>query len=1705
MGKKSEHKTGKNLFKSFGLVMMFFVMCINVNAATRTWTGATSTDWNTASNWQGNNLPGSGDNANIPGGLSRYPSINNSVFITSININSAGTGALVTITTSGFLTATGTVTVSQNGTFIMDDGIASIKKLIISGSVNVSGGTMTTTTGDITVNSGGAISISSSGTMATTSGNIVISNGGSLTCTGGTLNNSTNTLEIDGTLTISGSPSITTGKFTGTAVAGNYTISGGTINISSDFSPSAFSASGGTVNFTGAGGNGTFPWGSDYQFFNVLVTVHPVFDKNGGNTIRVAGDWTCNSAPDLTQNPTTVMFNGTGDQNITGSSSTKFRDLTINKSSGNVILGINTTIMLIISAGGSVNPTNGYVEGNLRRYIPYATGSASFDIGDASGYTPVTISFDGTTDGTGSIDASTSVMVIPPLPESKISQTKYVNRNWTLTNNGVGGFTSYSATFAFLPVDLIGSPNTSAFIIKRYHNSAWSTPNLGTLTSGSSQCTGLTSFGSFYIGEPCDDAPVITGQPVSQTITYGSDASFTVTATGDYTLTYQWQENTGSGFNDISDGGLYSNSTTNSLYLTKPPVSMSGYKYRCVVTNTCGSVNSNSNRTLTVSAKTITGSFTVDPTKIYDGGTVANVLTRSLTGVIFPDDVSLTGGTANYDTKNVGTGKTVTLTGMSLTGADEGNYSLTTPVTTTADITQLDITGSFTVDASKIYDGNKLANVINRTLTGVISPDNVSLTGGTARYGNKNVGTGKTVTLTGMSLTGTDAGNYNLISVSTTTADITKLDITGSFTVDASKIYDGNKQANVTNRSLTGVIPPDVVNLSGVARYDNKNVGIGKTVTLTGAGLTGGDAGNYNLTGVGTTTADITALDITGSFTVDASKVYDGNKQANVTNRSLTGVIPPDVVNLSGVARYDNKNVGIGKTVTLTGAGLTGGDAGDYNLTGVGTTTADITARPINITAQHDSKTYDGNNTSVVSPAGDLLQGTDTYTTQGTQTFDDKNVGSTKIMTATGAVINDGNGGANYNITYIQDFTGVISGKSIDPVITANNKCYDGNDLATLVSQTVTGVIYPDVVTLLVTASNFDNANPGTGKTVTASGLSLGGTDNGNYSLSSATATALATIYPLPVPSISGSSPAFPGLAGYVYTTESGMSNYIWTVSPAGSITSGGTLSSPSVTLTWNTPGNWTVNVNYTDGNGCTAASATVFNILVAGTVWNGTTWSNGFPTLLKDVFINGNYTIGSNDNGVNMQTLGLLINNNMTLNVMPGKTLTVNGDLTNNGTLWLKSNPTNSPSGQLVNYGKILGTGTYKAERNLATAAEHYISSPIPGNTPASLGYNFKYLNPTLTTPIPTSSWAIQASTSALTLMKGYSISTTSTNKLLTFTGTGASSFYSGTESYTTANGTNCVGNPYPCAIDWKATTGWIKTNIGPTIQFRSGTIFATYNASTGATTNGGSRYIPSMQGYLVTSAGTGTLASTNDVRLTNSQVFWKEDEIIPDMLKLKVVVSHKSEVVGQQPEGYETLVLFRDDATSGFDFEYDVPKQFEEEEGITHLFTADADMIPMAQNVLKEAKVIPVGFQCTNDGRYNISATENTLPVGTEAWLEDRKSGAFTNLNIMGYQFDYIKSDEVYRFLLHFKNIDSQQSAVVSISSDGKDILINGNISGNGDVKIYDMLGREIREIKNVPLQFSRLNIGIVPGCYMVRVNTETKSFTGKVIIGR
>jgi hypothetical protein len=164
----------------------------------------------------------------------------------------------------------------------------------------------------------------------------------------------------------------------------------------------------------------------------------------------------------------------------------------------------------------------------------------------------------------------------------------------------VAGATSYVWT---LPSGWSGASTT---------NSIAATPNLngGTISVTANNACGLSTATTMAVTVSTLPFAVLTSP--SAAICEGQNATFGIIATG-LSLTYQWQENKGTAFVNVANGGVYAGATAANLVLTGITATMNSYKYQCIVTNFCG-VETSSSATLTVAplpAKpTITVSFT---------------------------------------------------------------------------------------------------------------------------------------------------------------------------------------------------------------------------------------------------------------------------------------------------------------------------------------------------------------------------------------------------------------------------------------------------------------------------------------------------------------------------------------------------------------------------------------------------------------------------------------------------------------------------------------------------------------------------------------------------------------------------------------------------------------------------------------------------------------------------------------------------------------------------------------------------------------------------------------------------------------------------------------------------------------------------------------------------------------------------------------
>lgn len=231
-------------------------------------------------------------------------------------------------------------------------------------------------------------------------------------------------------------------------------------------------------------------------------------------------------------------------------------------------------------------------------------------------------------------------------------------------------------------------------------------------------------------------------------------------------------------------------------------------------------------------------------TKTYDGGTTASGTATVVSGTLYANGSngnaqdSLSGGSFAFADRNAGTGKTVTVSGVTVNdGNSGGNYQL-----------------SFVDNTS---------STINKAALG-IAADNKTKT-----YGNADP------TLTWQVTSGSLVNNDTLSGALTRSAG----ENAGSYTIDASALSNGNYVVTATNGSLT--INPRPITVAA----DSKTKDYGSADPLLTWRLTSGSLVNSDSLAGALTRAPGEAA---GTYVIDASQLANGNYLITANNGTLT-------------------------------------------------------------------------------------------------------------------------------------------------------------------------------------------------------------------------------------------------------------------------------------------------------------------------------------------------------------------------------------------------------------------------------------------------------------------------------------------------------------------------------------------------------------------------------------------------------------------------------------------------------------------------------------------------------------------------------------------------------------------------------------------------------------------------------------------------
>ena len=513
---------------------------------------------------------------------------------------------------------------------------------------------------------------------------------------------------------------------------------------------------------------------------------------------------------------------------------------------------------------------------------------------------------------------------------------------------------------------------------------------------------------------------------------------------------------------------------------------------------------------ITPATLTITGISA--SSKVYDATTAAVLSGTAHISPLGSDSLTLSGtGSGVFSDKNVGTGKAVTVTGYTLSGAAASNYILVEPTGLTANITPASLVLTGVSANNKVYDTTVAATLAGTAAVSALGGDSVVVSGtGHGVFSDKNAGTDKTVTVTGYTLGGADAGNYTLVEPTNLTANISPANLLISGLTANNKVYDTTVAATLSGTAVVTALGSDSIALSGTGSgvFSDKNVGAGKLVTVSGYTLSGADAGNYTLVEPTGLTANITPAVLALTGVAANSKVYDTTVAASLSGTATVAALGADSVFVMGTGNgtFSDKNVGTNKAVTVSGFSLGGADAGNYTLLEPTSLTANISPASLLLTGvAANNKVYDTTIAATLAGTATVSAlGGDSVVVSGTGrgVFSDKNAGTDKTVTVTGYTLGGADAG-NYTLVEPTNLTANISPANLlISGLTANNKVYDTTVAATLSGTAAVTALGGDSIALGGTGSGvFSDKNVGAGKLVTVSGYTLNGADAGNYTL----------------------------------------------------------------------------------------------------------------------------------------------------------------------------------------------------------------------------------------------------------------------------------------------------------------------------------------------------------------------------------------------------------------------------------------------------------------------------------------------------------------------------------------------------------------------------------------------------------------------------
>lgn len=513
--------------------------------------------------------------------------------------------------------------------------------------------------------------------------------------------------------------------------------------------------------------------------------------------------------------------------------------------------------------------------------------------------------------------------------------------------------------------------------------------------------------------------------------------------------------------------------------------------------------------------------------------------------------------------------------------------------------------------------------------------------------------------------------------------------------------------------------------------------------------------------------------------------------------------------------------------------------------------------------------------------------------------------------------------------------------------------------------------------------------------------------------------------------------------------------------------------------------------------------------LCLEATVWNGSFWSNGFPSSGKELIFKENYP-----NLTTATVCSCTIDKGKTVTLLGENTLSITFNYSGLGTLVL-----NDTASLHQDDDEMINTGIVYVKRKSSPILRFdytYWSSPVESQKLMDVSPNSR-LNRFSIYDYLAKSWKLEDPVNTImSLGKGYSIiapenfSNTIPEKFeAIFKGipnNGKIKLELGPE------GTfNLIGNPYPSALNADLFLSKNASNIKGTIYFwthntpitdnkYTSSDYAVYNLLGGVGTRaalgpGINETIPdgtiaSGQGFFIKSKNSGFVEFDNSLRIVtgNSNFFKPAKE--NNQRNKNAVEKHRLWLNFENKEGAfkQILLGYIQGATNFYDESFDA-ETFNGNAYVDFYSLNDAKKLVIQGRALPFtiADTIPLAYRTAIADDFTISIDHADGDLSNQAiYLEDKTKGIVHDLRTSNYTFATLAGTFTDRFVLRYTNKSlgtedfKNYENGISVSVKNKIINISSSSENIKDIMIYDISGKLFynkNKVGNTVLQIQNL----------------------------